>query len=373
MNEILIIFAIAIVVAPIAVYFTGKILGKSVVTGIAKWISVANVFYCVLFYNLAKMDVLNLLWGAPLAYGVARAINIMMKKLVKEPLGATIKCVEELSKGNLNISIDSKSSDKDNDMGLLIRSVNDLSATLNKIFYEVDSNSRILSSVGSNLNMKAQEMSSGTSNQASASEEISSLTEEITSTIQSNSNNAKKAEEITQQASKDIDLVSKSIENSIHAIKLISDKINIINDIAFQTNILALNAAVEAARAGDAGKGFSVVASEVRKLAERSKHAADDINSLSSNNIRLTQEASTLLNQMVPQIKSSAMIVREISTSSHEQAQGVVEINRSIQSLNSETQGNAITSEELAANAQELSNQSEKLKGLLSYFKTNVR
>jgi methyl-accepting chemotaxis protein len=372
MNDILLIFIIAIAVIPIAVFFTGKILGKSVITGIAKWISVANVFYCLLFYNLAKLDSLHLLWGAPLAYGVARVINVMMKKQVKEPLEATIKCVEELSKGNLDITIDSKGSEKDNDLGLLIRSINKLSANLNKMVYQIGINSVVLSTVGSRLNVKAQEMSTATTNMASVSEEMSSLTEEINSTIQSNSSNAKNAEKMTSLAAEEIDMVSKSIVNSIEAIKRISDKIGIINDIAFQTNILALNAAVEAARAGEAGKGFSVVASEVRKLAERSKTAADEINTLSGNNISLTEEASRLLNQMIPQIKNSALIVKEISTSSAEQAQGVMQINSSIQSLNSETQKTVLTSEQLSSNSEELFNQSEKLKNLVSYFKTKA-
>jgi methyl-accepting chemotaxis protein len=370
MKDVVLVFILALILIPIAVYFTGKILGKSVVTGIAKWISVANITYCLLFYNLGKMDPSNLLWGVPLAYGFARIINIMMKKLVKEPLEASIKCVEDLAQGRLDVSIESRGSDKDNDMGLLIRSINELSNKLNIIVNEIGSDSSILSVVGSNLKQKAEEMFTANSNLASVSEEMSSLTEEINSTIQANLANAKKAEIMTNQAANEIDLVGQAIVESIEAIKRISGKIGIINDIAFQTNILALNAAVEAARAGETGKGFTVVASEVRKLAERSKLAADEINALSSKNILLTQHASSLLNQMIPQIKNSALIVEEISKSSTEQAQGVSQINGSIQELNSESQRNAILSEELSDNAKELFHQSEKLKGLISNFRT---
>jgi len=296
----------------------------------------------------------------------------MMKKLVKEPVGATVQCINELSEGNLNISIESKRADKDDDMGTLIRAVNKLSAKLNTLVNEIGLNAAMLSSVGSNLNIKAQEMSSRNSNQANSSEEISSLTEEITANIQSNNDNAKKAEIIAQQAAKEIDSVSKSIEESILGIKIISEKISIINDIAFQTNILALNAAVEAARAGEFGRGFAVVASEVRTLAENSKRAADEINELSQNNVMLTEEASTLLKQMIPRIKNTAMLVKEISISSAEQAEGATQINASIQNLNAETQKNSLASDEILTNAHELFNQSENLKKLISNFKTTT-
>ena len=371
MNDIIIVILVGLAIVPVAIFFTGRILGKSVVTGIAKWISVANVFYCVLFYNIGKFGVVHLLWAGPLAYGFARAINIMMKKLVKEPLEASIHCVEELSKGNLNISIENKRSANNDDMGLLIRSINALSSNLNKMVHDIGSNSQVLSTVGYTLDTKAREMSMRNSSQANSAEEISSLIEEMTANIQSNNENSKKAESIAQQAAQEIDMVSKSMKESIDSIEQIADKIKIVNDIAFQTNILALNASVEAARAGDSGKGFAVVALEVKKLAENSKKAADEINRLSQNNVVLTKEASDLLEKMIPNIKSNAEIVKEISGSSAEQAVGADQINDSIQNLNSDTQKNASTSEELAAYSHDLFNQSEKLKKLVSFFKTN--
>ncbi len=370
MNDTLIVVIVALTLMPIAIFFTGRILGKSVVTGIAKWISAANIIYCVLFYFIGKIGIIHMIWAGPLAYGFARVINIMMKKLVKEPVAASIHCVEELSKGNLNIFIESVRAKKDDDMGLLIRSINELSTKLNKLVNEISSNAQVLSSVGLTLDTKAKVMMSWNSNQASSAEEISNMTEEIHANIQSNSENAKKAEAIANQASLDIDIVSKSMGESIESIELIADNLKIVNEIAFQTNILALNASVEAASAGDAGKGFSVVAKEVRKLAERSKKAADEINKISQKNIALTKEAFQLLNQMTPNIKNNAMIVREISISSAEQSAGANQINNSIQNLNLDTQRNAITSKELSANAHELFKQSENLKKLVSSFRT---
>jgi len=370
MNDILITIALGAFVMPIAIFFTGKILGKSVVTPISKLVSAANILYCALFFIVGKLGAFHLIWAAPLAYAFSRIVNLLMKRRVKVPLGKTIKSVEELAKGNLDIKNDSYGADKDNDLGLLIRSINALSDILRKLVTEVELNAMSLSSIGLNLSKKSEEMASRTSNQASSSEEISSLTEEITANIQLNSQNAKSAETIAQQAASEIDRLNKSMEKSIEASRKISDKISLINEIAFQTNILALNAAIEAARAGESGKGFSVVAMEVRKLAERSKQASDEINKLSQENFVFTSEASKLLNGMVPQIKNNADIVHEIALHSAEQAEGAHQISTSIQNLNQDTQQNANISEELSVNAHKLFEQSEKLKELLLAFRS---
>jgi methyl-accepting chemotaxis protein len=165
--------------------------------------------------------------------------------------------------------------------------------------------------------------------------------------------------------------LSSSASESLSAIDKISDKISIINDIAFQTNILALNAAVEAARAGELGKGFAVVASEVRKLAERSKASANEIEALSQSSVKVTHETKKLLSELLPDIEKTSTLIQEIANASAEQDAGVGQVNTAIDSLNDISQQNAGISEELASSAEQLSTGALELERVISYFKTD--
>ena len=219
------------------------------------------------------------------------------------------------------------------------------------------------------MNSASQQMSAGATEQAASAEEVSSSMEEMASNIRQNNENAKMTEKIALKAAEEIQESSKAVNHTMVSMKEITGKISIIGEIARQTNLLALNAAIEAARAGEQGRGFAVVAAEVRKLAERSQAAANDINTLSSSGIEIAGQSGKLLQEVAPNIEKTSRLVMDISASGREQNTGAEQINSALQQLSQVIQQNAAVSEELAASSEELLGQAEQLKDAVAFFK----
>src|SRR5574344_1776359 len=286
---------------------------------------------------------------------------------------AEFQCI---ANGDLQLSTVKKSSreklaKQKDEFGLMRRSLNDMVVSLSHTVSSVRESAMQVRAGGEQLSSSSQAVSSGASEQAASTEQMSATMEQMTSNIRQTADNASKTSAIASQTSADSEAGGCAVSEAVEAVKSIAEKIGIIEDIASQTDLLALNAAIEAARAGEHGKGFAVVASEVRKLAERSQTAAGEISKLSSSSVEIAEAAGSMLDKLVPDMRKTADLVKEITASSEEQDTGASQINKAIQELDKIIQQDAAASEDLASAAEELAAQPEQLQSTIEFFKVD--
>lgn len=300
--------------------------------------------------------------------GFQRLLSSGVNKMLENTEGSIVEVsavLSALAEGDMSKRINSPMQGL---FGQLKEDVHQTIDKLQKVITEVSLNANQLTNAAREIARTSESLSHGASSQAAGVEEISSSIEQIAQSINQSTDNAKVTDQIATQASAQAKEGGEAVSCTVDAMKEIAQKIVIIDDIAYQTNLLALNAAIEAARAGDHGKGFAVVAAEVRKLAERSQNAAQDIGDLATKSVKQAEKAGVLLEHMLPAISRTSDLVQEISSMSIEQTGSIGQINLAMSNLNSQTQQNAAASEELAATAQEMTSQARNLSSVIGFF-----
>ncbi|PYX49399.1 MAG: methyl-accepting chemotaxis protein [Acidobacteria bacterium] len=316
----------------------------------------------------ARQTALMMFTVVLISFVAATFVTIVVSRGITRPVKAMAEHLGEMAQGSGDLTkrIDIASHDE---IGHMAASFNAFVKKLEEIISEVRVSSDGVASAATQVAASAASLSQGTSEQAASIEETTSSLEQMSASITQNAENSRQMEQMAVKGAKDSDESGGAVRESVSAMKQIAEKISIIEEIAYQTNLLALNAAIEAARAGEHGRGFAVVATEVRKLAERSQTAAQEIGGLAANSVAVAEHSGELLRELVPAIKKTAELVQEVSASSREQSSGVVQINKAMSSVDTVTQRNASSAEELSSTAEELAAQSEALQQLMAFFR----
>jgi len=293
---------------------------------------------------------------------VSSIVGTKMSMRIKK----TVEAMKRIANKEINFRMQE---DRNDEIGGLSKSVNEINKNFQEIISNINTSAISFIEASKQLTYISLNISERASEQAATTEEIASSMEQMAATTISNTEKARVTGGISSKTAEETKKNGIILEKTIKSVREISKKTEIISEIASQTNMLSLNASIEAARAGNAGKGFSVVALEVRKLAEKSKLASEEISKLSTEGQEISEIAGEKLAKLIPEIIKSAELVNSIVIASKEQENGIEAINMSIQELTEITNENSISAEDMSSAAEQLSAQSLQLKDLISVFK----
>ncbi len=333
------------------------------------WYITMNISYKDLDMDRAKMRDVYLIAGITIFLLTFLLIFFVVKKSVVNPINRLKLALQEFSEGKM-YNAAKISYDVNNEIGDLYDSVAIMANKLIDTTSSIRSQSELIVTNSHELNTAAEHILESMGDQASAVEEISTTIEQMSSSITQTAGNAENTRTNSESIARDISEVAAASDKTLESTRMIIDKIKVINEIAKKTDLLAINAAVEAARAGENGRGFSTVASEIKKLAERSRIAALQIDEASNKTLSITEQSTRMIEQITPRITDNAHKVSEIAIACTEQKNGAEQINNAIQQLAAISVANSTEAEMLVAKAENFVGYADVLTADMRFFRT---
>jgi methyl-accepting chemotaxis protein len=268
-----------------------------------------------------------------------------------------------IAAGDLTVDVKPRSQ-KDALGRALLQMVHELS----RVIGSVREGAEALSEVASQVASSSQLLAGGASEQAVSAEQTIARLGDVRDSIRRTAAKSQEMRGMAQKGESAAALSGGAIRETTAAMVAIAEKITIVEEIAYQTNLLALNAAIEAARAGDHGRGFTVVAGEVRRLAERSQAAAKEIGKLAASSVRTAEQSGRQIFDLIELIKNTSKLIEEVASFAEEQSLGVDQVSPAMQQMGDIGQQNASSAEELASVAEEMASQARSLRELIGFF-----
>jgi methyl-accepting chemotaxis protein len=303
---------------------------------------------------------------------LALALGLFTIRNISTPVATMLSSLRDMARGEGDLTRRAPIISKD-EIGQMGQSFNTFIGKLEDIILDIRHGAGNLATASSQVSASSQSLSQGTSEISATVSQTTSRLSRLSELVAENAETTREMEEMATKGAADAEESGKAVNETVGAMAAIVSKISIIEDIAYKTHLLSMNAAIEAALAGEHGRGFAVLSTEVRRLADTSRKAAEEVSHLASSSLNVAERSGKLIRELVPSIRRTAHLVQKVASASQEQARGIGEINGAFRQVEQVTQGHSAASEELSSTAEEMAAQAEMMSDLVGSFRVSDR
>jgi methyl-accepting chemotaxis protein len=316
-------------------------------------------------YEYTRSGTIALIVGG---IALALALGFFTVRNISIPVASMLGSLRDMARGEGDLTKRAPVISQD-EIGQMGRHFNAFVDRLEDIILDFRDGAGTLATASAQISGSSQGLSQGTSEISSTVSNTTSRLSRLSDLVAENAESSREMEEMATKGAADAEESGRAVSETVGAMSAIVSKITIIEDIAYKTHLLSMNAAIEAALAGEHGRGFAVLSAEVRRLAETSRRAAEEVSGLASSSLTVAERSGKLISALVPAIRRTADLVQKVAASSHEQARGIGEINEAFRQVEQVTQSHSAAAEELSSTAEEMAAQAETLNNLVGSFR----